>query len=136
MNVSIVVATSSPFQQCLPLIRSLSSALQSPSLLELVVVVNGQVATKSAKEYLEENGTPDNKVRVIFERTESLLAGRHRGFAETSGDIFSLLDDDVTVREGWFSALVEAFENPRVALVGGPSFPVFAERPVVPLRVV
>lgn len=129
MKVSIVVATPSPLSKSAPLIESLESALESSELEEIVIVVNGESAIASAKEHLATYGTPHDKVRVVFEDTESLLAGRHRGFAETSGDIFSLLDDDVTVHDGWFDALLDAFSKPEVVLAGGPSFPVFDGEP-------
>ena len=129
MKVSIIVATPSPLTKSEPLIESLGSALDSPELLEVVIVVNGDSAIASAREHLATHGTAHEKVRVVFEDTESLLAGRHRGFAETSGDIFSLLDDDVTVHPGWFEALLEAFSRPEVVLAGGPSFPIFDGEP-------
>ena len=67
--------------------------------------------------------------RVIHEPTPSLLAGRHRGVRESKGDLLVFIDDDVEVSPGWLPSIRRAFEDPQVALVGGPSYPKFATRP-------
>ena len=58
-----------------------------------------------------------------------LLSGRHRGALEAEGEICAFLDDDVRVSQGWLGALLDAFRDADVALVGGPSAPLFETDP-------
>ena len=52
-------------------------------------------------------------------------SGRPRG----EGRILAYLDDDVVLAPTWHGAIREAFSDPSVALVGGPSFPHFEVDP-------
>lgn len=65
------------------------------------------------------------KIHYFRETSPGLTAARHRGFIESQGDILTFLDDDVEVSSSWLSAIQNAFLNPEVALVGGPSIPNF-----------
>jgi hypothetical protein len=67
--------------------------------------------------------------RIIYEPTPSLLAGRHCGARKSSGDLLVFIDDDIEVTSAWLESIRSAFENPKVALVGGPSFPEFSTTP-------
>lgn len=58
------------------------------------------------------------RVKEVAELVPGLLAGRHRGFRETTGDILIFLDDDVRVSKGWLDAMLEPFVDPSVHLVG------------------
>jgi glycosyltransferase involved in cell wall biosynthesis len=58
------------------------------------------------------------RVKEVAELVPGLLAGRHRGFRETTGDILIFLDDDVRVSKGWLDAVLEPFVDPSVHLVG------------------
>jgi hypothetical protein len=49
------------------------------------------------------------------------------GVNESRGKLLSFIDDDVEVSHGWLSAIHRAFEDPAVALVGGPSIPKFTD---------
>jgi hypothetical protein len=55
--------------------------------------------------------------------------GRHRGAKEAHGEILAFVDDDIILAPGWFEALQEAFKDPSIALVGGPSRPHFEVEP-------
>lgn len=65
----------------------------------------------------------DFESRVICNETPGLLTGRHVGLEEASGNIICYLDDDVSLADGWAKAIEDAFLNPSVQLVGGPSVP-------------
>ncbi len=68
-------------------------------------------------------------VRYVPVPDVGLHNGRHAAAKAARGDILAYLDDDVLVDEGWLTALVEAFEDPSVHLVGGPCRPLFEGSP-------
>ncbi|MBB3204277.1 GT2 family glycosyltransferase [Rhodopirellula rubra] len=75
------------------------------------------------------NHYKDIGLKIFFESTPGLLSGRHRGAAEATGDLLIFVDDDVTFASDWLSELSGVFDNPKIALAGGPSVPVFAYEP-------
>ena len=52
-----------------------------------------------------------------------LSDARNTGVAHATGDLIAFLDDDATPRPDWLEHLVEPFEDPRVAAVGGAAIP-------------
>lgn len=64
-------------------------------------------------------------VRYVREPSPGLSAARHRGVDESQGELLTFIDDDVEVTPGWLPAIQQAFEDPAVAMVGGPSIPKF-----------
>jgi len=128
VSISIVIPTSAPPQQTQQLIDSLTPGLDRPEILEVVIVVNGDVIkTIDASQATEAFDHP--KIRVVCEPVGSLLAGRHRGVQETSGDIISFLDDDVTVSSTWIETLISAFHDSNLVLAGGPCRPHYETTP-------
>jgi hypothetical protein len=72
---------------------------------------------------------PRHEWRYFYEPMPGLLSGRHRGAKEARGEILCYLDDDVLLSSTWLEGLTEAFSNPEISLVGGPSIPEFEEEP-------
>jgi hypothetical protein len=72
---------------------------------------------------------PEHEWRYFHEPMPGLLSGRHRGAQEARGEILSYLDDDVLLGPFWLEGVTEAFANPEVVLVGGPSVPEFQVKP-------
>ncbi len=64
-------------------------------------------------------------LRYVREPSPGLSAARHRGAAEAYGELLTYLDDDVVVSATWLGAIHQAFADPAVAMVGGPSIPKF-----------
>ena len=54
-----------------------------------------------------------------------LSDARNTGVAHATGDLIAFLDDDATPRPDWLEHLVEPFEDPRVAAVGGAAIPLW-----------
>ena len=100
-----------------------------PANFEILVVDNG--SANQTREVFEaaRNASPKYNWRYLYEPMPGLLSGRHRGALEAQGAICAFLDDDVRVSTGWISALAQAFRDPQVALVGGPSRPIFEGEP-------
>lgn len=68
-------------------------------------------------------------LRRVPEPEPGLLSGRHRGALEAKGEVLVFVDDDIVAAPGWLSALLRAFDDPRVHLAGGPSVGRFAVAP-------
>ena len=69
--------------------------------------------------------------RYINEPMPGLLSGRHRGALESRAEVCAFIDDDVRIERNWLNALQDAFKDPSVALVSGPSTPLFERiRPI------
>ena len=88
---------------------------------ELLVVDNGSTdQTRTiVKEWIAQHHS--QRICYLYEPMPGLLSGRHRGALEAKGRVCAFLDDDVRVAADWLVSVTEAFENPQVALVGGPS---------------
>lgn len=108
------------------LLKSLATQSTSTCLREVVIVQNGS-RSQATETYLLARmqrywpETAMEKLRFVYEETPSLLAGRHRGVFETSGEIICFLDDDVTVGPNWMQTLGSAFRKTSVSIAGGPS---------------
>ena len=128
-SISIIIPTHGDAPYLMWTLRSLEAARLHQSCHEVLVVENG-VPCSSTKLTVQKaverfNSTMLSPIRYVYEPVPGLLAGRHRGLHESSGDVLTFIDDDVVVDEDWFSTIVAALTNPEVAVVGGPSRPVF-----------
>lgn len=65
------------------------------------------------------------RLRYVREPSPGLSSARHRGAAEARGELLTFIDDDVEISDTWLAAIQRAFEDPAVAMVGGPSIPKF-----------
>ena len=69
------------------------------------------------------------ELNELAEPIHGLLAGRHRGFRQATGDILIYIDDDVRLPEGWLEAILEPFVDPSVHLVGCRYLPEYEVEP-------
>ena len=123
MDVSILIPTRN---RCEPLgqtLASLRAMAHDPGDHEIIVIDNG--STDGTRVLVEQEAAARPAVRYVHEPMPGLLSGRHRGAQEAHGDVCAYLDDDVWVGREWLTGLKEAFADPGVALVGGPSAPRF-----------
>jgi glucosyl-dolichyl phosphate glucuronosyltransferase len=91
---------------------------------EILVVDNNSEPSLSQdlRNACAEAGDP---VRYAAEPGFGQTAARHRGAREARGGVLIYVDDDVLVSPGWLEALLNAFEDPRIGIAGGPSVPAF-----------
>ena len=69
-------------------------------------------------------------VRVVREPIAGLSRARNAGARVAANDLLVYLDDDARPAPGWIESLRDAFCDPRVAIAGGPIYPLWpAERP-------
>jgi glucosyl-dolichyl phosphate glucuronosyltransferase len=102
---------------------------QRPDGHEIIVVDNA--STDRTRDVVEEAAAscPTGPIHYFYEPMPGLLSGRHRGAMEARGNICAFLDDDIRVGRDWLIGLEDAFRDPSVVLVGGPSRPLFEKAP-------
>jgi glucosyl-dolichyl phosphate glucuronosyltransferase len=110
-------------------LQSVAEAASPDDLVEVIVVDNGSTDETPDVCAAIRARFPRHPWRYCYDEIPGLLTGRHRGAAEAQGDLLCYLDDDVLLGPRWPSAVKEAFRDPNVALVGGPSSPLYEARP-------
>src|SRR5262249_44977021 len=109
---------------------SSTAAVVNPSKrAEIIIVDNGSSDNTAEICVGVKKAFPDHRWNYVYEPMPGLLSGRHRGAKEAHGEILAFLDDDVLLAPGWFEALQQAFKDPSIARVGGPSRPHFEVNP-------
>jgi len=85
---------------------------------EIVFVDNA--STDGTREWLEEMAAAEGDVRALLnEENRGFAAANNQAFAEASGEIFCLLNNDTVVTPGWLWEMVHVLRrNPGVGLVG------------------
>jgi len=129
MYISIIVPT---FNRAVFLARSLDSIAETLSGsrdVEVLIIDNGSTDGTASVCRNAKQSYPRIQWRYFRELMPGLLSGRHRGAKEAHGEILSYLDDDVFLAPTWLEGLKEAFRDPTVMLVGGPSLPHFDVAP-------
>jgi glycosyltransferase involved in cell wall biosynthesis len=128
-DFSIIIPTLNRADSLAATLESVASVVPANGPAEIIVVDNGSIDKTHA--VFEEISTqyPRRCWRYFYEPMPGLLSGRHRGAKEAQGEILAFLDDDVLLAPGWLEALREAFADPSVALVGGPSRPSYEVEP-------
>lgn len=133
MRFSIVVPVSFPAPFLDQTLESLTPSILDSQVQELVVVLNGnrRIEIVEAFEEFSASLRPNfkSKARLVHEPEASLLAGRHRGFHETSGDIITFIDSDVLVPRQYVKGLRAAFCVAGVDFATGPSSPMWLTAP-------
>jgi glycosyltransferase involved in cell wall biosynthesis len=129
MTVSIIIPTRNRDAALGRTLASLAQVDFRPGEVEVLVVDNGSVDKTRATFELIRTRISGVQYQYLYEPMPGLLSGRHCGALEAGGDICVFLDDDVRLDRGWLTAIEESFLDPQVALVGGPSRPLFQSPP-------
>ncbi len=127
MGVSIIIPTAGRGEQLKRTLESICSLAGDPEDYEILVIENG--ARGEAEQLARQAAGRNRRIRYIYEPVPGLLAGRHRGFHESEGEICAFIDDDVRLDRQWLLAIQDAFRDPAVSLASGPSSPLFEAQP-------
>ena len=109
-------------------VKSAISSILDQNLTHMnaeLIVVDNNTEDKLSKDLVDYCSSLKFQLRYFRESSPGLSAARHRGAAEAQGEILTFLDDDVEVSNTWLTSIQDAFLNPNVAMVGGPSIPNF-----------
>jgi glycosyltransferase involved in cell wall biosynthesis len=129
VRFSVIVPTFNRGRLLRAMLQSLGRNLGCREDIEVVIVDNGSTDDTRAIYYTVKSSFPAIQWQYFYEPMPGLLSGRHKGAKEARGQMLSYLDDDVLLSPTWLEGLTEAFSNPEIALVGGPSAPEFERVP-------
>jgi glycosyltransferase involved in cell wall biosynthesis len=128
-SFSIIIPTLNRAGLLRDTLESVARVVPPKAPVEIIVVDNGSIdKTRDAFNTVSEKYR-DTEWKYFYESMPGLLSGRHRGAAEARGEVLCYLDDDVLLAPSWLDAIEDAFRDPTVALVGGPSRPSFLAEP-------
>jgi glycosyltransferase involved in cell wall biosynthesis len=133
-DISIIVSTRNRACTLANALNSIANVVRPSETVEIIVIDNGSSdRTRKVCKHIGER-FPRHHWRFFYDDMPGLLTGRHRGAKEAGGDILAYLDDDILLAPTWLESLIEAFSDPSVVLLGGPSTPVFERDPPPWLR--
>jgi glucosyl-dolichyl phosphate glucuronosyltransferase len=110
-------------------IRSLCNQTLQPGSFEILIIDNGSSdnTRRETEGVMREMSL--HRIRYLLEPEPGLLSGRHRGALESDGEVLIFLDDDIEAIPGYLQAILDAFQDPAVQLVGGPNLPNYESDP-------
>lgn len=128
---SVIIPTAKTLRDVDQTLRSLAALDERPE--EVIVVQNGlsdQDRDLDRKNYdrVIECFSRLN-LKIVYDDVPGLLSGRHRGWAESTGELLVFIDDDVTVVPSWLTEMTSVFADPAIVLATGPSRPQFESQP-------
>jgi len=123
MYISVIVPTFNRAEMLSRTLTSISEIVVGHHDVEVLVIDNGSTDRTAGVCRQIAESHPQICWRYFYDNMPGLLSGRHRGAKEARGEILAYLDDDVLLAPSWLEALKDAFRDPEVALVGGPSSP-------------
>src|SRR3954469_18225814 len=117
--VSVVVSARGNTRSVRSLLDALAQQTLAKAQLEVVVVDNDLPGPVRPIADAGRDGDWPFTVRVLYEPTPGLSAGRNRGICAARGTYIAITDPDITPEPGWLQALVTAIEEEKVFAVGG-----------------
>lgn len=117
--VSVVVSARGNTQNVRNLLDALARQTLPATQLEAVVVDNDLPGPVRPVADAVRDGDWPFAVRVLYEPTPGLSAGRNRGICAARGQYVAITDPDITPEPGWLQTLVTAVEEEAVFAVGG-----------------
>lgn len=128
---SVIVPTAKTLRCVDQTLRSLASLSDRPE--EVIVVQNGLSERDRDSDRANYDRVAESycglQLKIFYDDVPGLLSGRHRGWAESTGELLVFIDDDITVVPSWLTELTNVFADPEIVLAGGPSRPVFETQP-------
>ena len=129
MKLSCCIPTLNRSQSLATTIRSLCNQTLRPDSYEILAVDNGSSDDTRGETESVMRESPHHRIRYLLEPEPGLLSGRHRGALESDGEILVFLDDDIEATAGYLHAILDAFQDPAVQLVGGANLPNYESEP-------
>jgi glycosyltransferase involved in cell wall biosynthesis len=121
VSLSIIIPTRNRGLFLKEALDSILSQTLGAGEFEILVIDNGStdITAEIAKEFIAKS----NQIRYFFVSEPGLHVGRHLGAQEAKGEILVYVDDDIIATSGWVKAIKDAFNDPKIALVGGKILP-------------
>jgi len=127
MRLSVIIPTCNRCGRLSRALESISKQTLHPESFEVIVVDNG--STDSTRNIANSFTELIPNLRYYYDESPGLHVGRHKGLKESSSDILVYADDDIEAFPTWLEGIMEAFEDPTVALAGGKILPLYGTAP-------
>jgi glycosyltransferase involved in cell wall biosynthesis len=128
--VSIIIPTFNRAQQLKKTLQSLLDLNLSKLDYEVLVIDNGSTDETESVCLFFINRVEEFNLRYIYDAEPGLLTGRHRGAAESLGEILTFIDDDIIVSSTWLKTIIQVMDsNKGVDLLTGPCLPMYERYP-------
>jgi glycosyltransferase involved in cell wall biosynthesis len=128
-DISIIIPTLNRDTLLMRTLESIAAVISPKDAVEILLVDNGSTDQSAKVFHALKEKFSELEWRYFYDAMPGLLSGRHRGAEEAQGEILAYLDDDALLAPTWLEALKDAFRDPGVGLVGGPSLPLFEVDP-------
>ena len=126
LKASVVIPTRDRAKLLEKCLESLTRQTFPADQFEVLIVDNG---TGDQTRRLADAYASRLTVQYVPAPEPGLHVGRHAGMRRAQTDILTFADDDIEAEPGWVEAVVSAFDDPEVVLVGGNNYPLFEQRP-------
>ncbi len=113
LELSVVIPHLNEPEHLTRCLRSLDRERAGSVAFEVIVVDNG------SREPIDHICRAFSGVRLVLERVPGPGPARNRGAALAKGEIIAFIDADCVAHPGWAEAIVDAFHQPGVDVVGG-----------------
>jgi glycosyltransferase involved in cell wall biosynthesis len=122
-SISVIIPTHDRHQYAVDAARSIVRQTGlAPDSYEILIVENAPIARLEAR-IDAMNADSSTTLRHVHERNAGLHQARHAGARAASGQLLVYVDDDVLAPPTWLAALIAGFDDPEVAIAGGPIRP-------------
>jgi glycosyltransferase involved in cell wall biosynthesis len=123
---SVIVPTRNRAQVLQLCLHSLARQTLPTDSFEVIVVDNGSSDDTTA---VARSFSDRLQLTLLYKTEPGLHVGRHAGWQAALSDRLVFVDDDIQAEPSWLATVVEAFNDPKVALVGGNNLPAFSKQP-------
>jgi glycosyltransferase involved in cell wall biosynthesis len=125
--ISVVIPTLNRSRLLGATLLSLTKQTFPTKDFEVLVIDNG--STDDTGNLVAQFQSHFPHLKYCIEKKAGLHEGRHRGLAESSGDILVFADDDIEALTTWLEGIHESFQNEKTGLVGGKNIPNYESEP-------
>lgn len=125
--ISVVIPTRNRADLLAPALESILKQDLARSEFEVLVIDNG--STDDTQGVIDRYKGQLANLSGIYALEPGLHTGRHAGTKAAQGDILVFADDDIEALPTWLSSIDAAFQDPKVAMVGGNNYPLFLQPP-------
>jgi len=125
--ISVIIPTLNRSDLLFTTLRSITKQSLPIDDFEILVIDNG--SKDDTQKVVSNFQSSFRQLKYVQETNPGLHSGRHRGLAESKGDILVFADDDIEALPTWLEGIQESFENNDTGLVGGKNIPNYESQP-------
>lgn len=127
VECTVIVPTRNRASLLRATLDSIASQSFPVSAYEVLICDNG--STDATASVAESFSNRIQNYRILTVPQPGLHQGRHAGLLGARGDFLVFCDDDIVASKTWLSSILDGFNDPNCALIGGPCRPLFEAEP-------